>query len=104
MLVGTLKDPITNCTKGKINAIAKTVTRVKSCNRAGEKDKNSAWITFHSAFPFTLNRPITKRRKTKINTIAKTVTRVKSYNRGGKKRKNTKIALRLHFITHFLSR
>ena len=35
---------------------------------------------------------------------AKTVTGLKLRTRGGKKRKKAKIALRLHFIAHFLSR
>ena len=61
---------------------AKTVTMLKLRTRGGkkkEKGKNSAQVTFHCAFPFTLNRPITNRRKTKIHTIVKTVTRVKSF-------------------------
>ena len=80
MLVGTLKCSITNRRKRNINAIAETVTRLKSTEveKKREKHKNSAWITFHTAFPFMQNRPIINRRKTKINTIAKTVTRVKS--------------------------
>lgn len=71
MRKGALKCLITNLRKRKINAIAETVTRVKSSEVEKKgKHKNSAWITFHSAFPFTLNHPITNRPKTKINTIA----------------------------------
>ena len=66
MRVGTHKGPVTNRRKTKISIIAKTVTRIKSCNQGEKKNNNNNWVALHSAFHFPLKGPITNHGKTKM--------------------------------------